>query len=185
MTTNPANTTNHSRHSEATASNTTMYTDMPPIELARCQVCGYRAVWRDGFFVHEAAALFTVIIFGCDNPAIQPSTHDSQPTPPSPIPLPCEQSPHRQNRVHTTVISALNTHTTRQCAICGGPWPCPHALLAEPNPAVLSPPPKTASPVTLATCGRYRTGPPPANTTPQNENCCPTPGDHHFAFTRE
>jgi hypothetical protein len=47
--------------------------------VERRHVCGYRAEQRDGLLIHEAAALFSVSFFGCDNPNNYPPTHDSEP----------------------------------------------------------------------------------------------------------
>ncbi len=114
-----------------------------PTDLARCRVCGYRAVLHDGLFIHETAALFTVLILGCNNPDPYPFTHDSQPTLSSSrqpyTPITCGRSPDMGNLLRATAIGVLNTHTNTmgQCPVCGFPWPCQPAVAAEHHLAAL------------------------------------------------
>ena len=79
MTTNQINTTVDSRQGKDMTSDDHTTPARLSTDLERCEVCGYRAVLRDGLFVHEAAALFPVIFFGCDNPDNHPPTRDSEP----------------------------------------------------------------------------------------------------------
>ena len=98
MTTNQINTTVDSRQGKDITSDDHTMRARLPADLERCQVCGYRAVLRDGIFIHEAAALFPVTFFDCDNPRNHPFAHDSEPTLPNShqpyTPITCRQPPY-------------------------------------------------------------------------------------------
>lgn len=92
-------------------------------DMQRCPACNYRVIPRQGLLIHEAAALFAVILYGCDDPANHPSLL----------------------RVRTTGV--LNDHTNNAglCPVCDCQWPCPTAICAQPRLATLSPRPPLGS----------------------------------------
>jgi hypothetical protein len=81
--------------------------------------------------------MFTVLIFGCENPGAYPFTHDSEPTLSSSrqpyTPITCGQSPDMSNLLRAKEIGVLNTHinTVGPRTVCGRPWPCQQAVAAE------------------------------------------------------
>lgn len=113
--------------------------------LECCPTCGYQAQWRDGVLVHEAAAFFAVIRYGCD----QPGQHTAQlgdgtpaagqPSRPTArrelVPLVDIDVADTWTLLRARAAGVLTRHTSSSglCVCCGQTWPCPAAVTAEHN----------------------------------------------------
>ena len=106
----------------------------------RCPTCGYRAQWRDGVLVHEGAAFFAVIMYGCDQPQLRAALL-GEPTPAggdisAPLPAGVDAADLwtlLRARAAGVLTRHTSTSTSSLCACCGHVWPCQAAVTAEHN----------------------------------------------------